>query len=249
MGYHFKYLWFRDPKEETVFINHYAVRLRAGLMLLLPLYMITVLLTSVTAPTWTVLENGFMEETFDLTKNFQVIFDVQAYKTTFDYSIPTLVLFYGLFEMLAGMFIKLAYFSPTIHLATYLTRNIPPKWEPLNPKRFAWSIGVALITLCILFFNPDSFASFVNDLFGTFLLPTTINWMPPFTPLLVWVCFFFMWMETVFGFCLGCKLHWLLAKLGFFKAHCYDCINVDFAQKAWMEERKLLEAELKKKSD
>ena len=246
MQYHFKYLWFRDPTEEVVFINHHAVRLRAGLMLLLPVYMVTVLLTTVTAPAWTVFENGLIEETFELTQDFRVIFTVQAYKTAFDYTVPSLVLLYGLFEMISGMFIRTAYLSPTVHLATYLTRNIPPKWEPLKPKRFAWFIGLVLISACLLFFNPDTFARFVNGVSGMSLLPTTTNWMPFFIPTLVWVCFLLMWLEAVFGFCLGCKLHWLLAKLGVFKTHCYDCMNVDFAQKAWMEERKRLEAELKK---
>lgn len=248
MRYHFKYLWFRDQTEEVVFINHHAVRLRAGLMLLLPVYMITVLLTTVNAPTWTVFTNGPMEETFEMTEDLRVLFTVQAYKTAFDYTVPTWVLFYGLFEMLSGMFIKTAYLSPTVHLATYLTRNIPPKWEPLKPKRFAWIIGALLISSCILFFNPDSFARFVNSLFGETLLPTTSNWMPYFIPLLVWVCFGLMWLEATLGLCLGCKLHWLLAKLGIFKQHCYDCMNVDFAEKAWIEERKRLEAELERES-
>jgi len=245
MHYHFKYLWFRDPTEKIVFINHHAVRLRAGLLLLLPVYMVTVLLTTVFAPTWTVLPSGLTEETFDLTDDLRVIFTVQAYKTAFDYTVPTWVLFYGLFEMLAGMFVKTAYFSPTIHLATFFTRNIPPTWEPLKPKRFAWMIGAALISGCLLFFNPDSFARFVNNVFATTLLPTNANWMPSFIPLLVWVCFGLMWLEAVFGFCLGCKLHWILAKLGIFKTHCYECMNVDFEKKTWIEERKRLELALK----
>lgn len=245
MRYHFKYLWFRDPGEEVVFINHHAVRMRAGLLLLLPVYMITVLLTTVNAPTWTVLPNSSLEETFDLTQDLRVIFTVQAYKTAFDYTVPSWVLVYGLFEMLSGMFIKTAYLSPSIHLATFLTRNIRPQWEPLKPKRFAWTIGAALVSGCWLFFNPDTFARFLNAIAGSEVLPTTSNWMPFFIPLLVWVCFFLMWLEAVFGFCLGCKLHWILAKLGIFKTHCYDCLNVDFEQKAWMAERKRLEAELK----
>ncbi|WP_319380889.1 DUF4395 family protein [Thiomicrorhabdus sp.] len=245
MRYHFKNLWFRDKTEDVIFINSYAVRMRAGLMLLIPIYMVTVLLTTVLAPTWTVMPNTFVEETFDLTDDFRVIFNVQAFKTVFEYSLPTSVLFYGLFEMLAGMFVKTAYLSPSVHLATYLTRNIPPKWEPLKPKRFAWLIGAALIVSCLLFFNPDSFARFVNALFSSELLPTDSNWMPDFIPLLVWVCFLLMWMEAVFGFCLGCKMHWILAKLGIFKEHCYDCMNVDFEQKAWMAERQRIEEELK----
>lgn len=245
MRYHFKNLWFRDKSEEVIFINKHAVQMRAGLMLLIPIYMVIVLFTTVLAPTWTVLPNTFVEETFDVTQDWRTIFNVQAYRTPFDYTIPSLVLIYGFFEMITGMFVRTAYLSPTIHLATFFTRNIRPKWEPLKPKRFAWIIGATLISLCLLFFNPDTAARFVNDLFGTQILPTDHNWMPDFIPLLVGICFLLMWMEAVFGFCLGCKMHWLLAKLHIFKQHCYDCMNVDFDQRAWMEERKAAEKALK----
>lgn len=245
MRYHFKYLWFRDPKEEVVFINSLAVRMRAGLLLLIPIYMLLVLFTTVLAPTWTVLPNTFVEETFDITQDFRTIYNVQAFRTPFDYTIPTYVLFYGLFEMFTGLFVKTAYLSPTIHLATFLTRNTRPKWEPLRPKRFAWGIGIILITACLLFFHPDTFARWVNAIASQELLPTTTNWMPNFVPLFVGICFGLMWLEAVFGFCLGCKMHWLLSETGIFKDPCYDCMNVDFDQRAWMEERKKMEESLK----
>lgn len=247
LKYHFHTLWFRDKNEEVVFINKHAVQMRAGLLLLIPIYMVTVLLTTVLAPTWTVLPNTLVEETFDMTQDWQIIYNVQASRTLFEYSVPTMVLFYGLFEMISGMFVRTAYLSPSIHLATFLTRNKPPKWEPLKPKRFAWIIGASLITACLLFFNPDSFARALNGLFNTQLLPTDSNWMPYYIPFFVWVCFLLMWLEAVFGFCLGCKMHWLLAKIGIFKQHCYDCMNVDFEQRAWMEERKRLAEDLKRK--
>lgn len=220
--------------------------MRAGLMLILPIYMVIVLFTTVLAPTWTVLPNTFVEETFDMTEEWRTIFNVQAHRTAFEYTLPSLVLLYGLFEMLAGMFVKTAYLSPSVHLATFLTRNIRPKWEPLKPKRFAWLIGATLIVSCLMFFNPDSVARFINNVFFMELLPTDRNWMPDFIPMLVGVCFVFMWLEAVFGLCLGCKLHWLLVKMGLFKEHCYNCMNVDFEQKAWIDERKALEADLKK---
>lgn len=237
LKYHFKNLWFRDKSEEVVFINRYAVQMRAGLMLLLPIYMVIVLFTTVLAPTWTVLPNTLVDETFDMTQDWRAIFNVQAFRTPFDYTIPSIVLLYGLFEMIVGMFIKTAYLSPTIHIATFLTRNTRPKWEPLKPKRFAWLIGATLIISCLLFFNPDTAARFINSLLNAQILPTDANWMPDFIPLLVGICFLLMWMEAIFGFCLGCKIHWLLAKIGLFKAPCYECMNIDFDQKAWIEER------------
>lgn len=248
LQYHFKNLWFRDKSEEIIFINSHAVRMRAGLMLIIPVYMLIILFTTVLAPTWSVLPNTFVEETYDMTQDWRVIYQVQAARTLFDYTIPSWVLLYGLFEMMAGMFIKTAYLSPTIHLATFLTRNIRPKWEPLKPKRFAWAIGAILIISCLTFFNPDSVARSVNALLGEEMLPTTSNWMPNFIPLLVGICFALMWMEAVFGFCLGCKIHWILTKLGVLKEHCYSCMNVNFDQKAWIEERKNIEKSLNETS-
>lgn len=247
LKYHLKNLWFRDKQEEIVFINRHAVQMRAGLMLLIPVYMVIVLFTTVLAPTWTVLPNTFVEETFDMTQDWRTIYNVQAFRTVFDYTVPSLVLLYGLFEMIVGMFVKTAYLSPSIHVATFLTRNRRPQWEPLKPKRFAWLIGAALIIACLLFFNPDTAARAINSLLGVDWLPTDQNWMPEYIPYFVFVCFVLMWMEAVFGFCLGCKLHWLLAKVGVFKEHCYDCMNVDFQQKAWIEERKQMEKELQSK--
>lgn len=247
LRYHFKNLWFRDKTEDVVFINKYAVQMRAGLMLLIPIYMVVVLFTTVLAPTWTVLPNTFVEETFDMTQDWRPIFNVQASRTLFDYTIPSLVLLYGLFEMIAGLFVRTSYLSPTIHLATFLTRNTRPKWEPHKPKKFAWWIGATLISMCLIFFNPDMVARFINGFLGDGFLPTDSNWMPDFIPLLVGICFTLMWLEAVFGFCLGCKLHWLMAKIGIFKEHCYDCMNVDFDQRAWIEERKKMEQELKNK--
>ncbi|MFZ9183765.1 MAG: DUF4395 family protein, partial [Hylemonella sp.] len=46
----------------------------------------------------------------------------------------------------------------------------------------------------------------------------------PWIPLvLVWVCFGFMWLESVLGVCVGCKLHALLVRLGLFQQACDVC--------------------------
>jgi hypothetical protein len=65
------------------------------------------------------------------------------------------------------------------------------------------------------------------------LLPTTRNYMPRWIPLtLVWVCLGFMWLEAILGYCVGCKIHALLVKLGVFEAPCEACNNLDFSAKA-----------------
>jgi len=75
--------------------------------------------------------------------------------------------------MIAGMFVFTSRFSPTIYLSSFLARK-----TPLVPKRFAWTIGASLISLCIVFFNPDTFAGWVNTLWGSELLTTAENFLP-----------------------------------------------------------------------
>jgi hypothetical protein len=83
--------------------------------------------------------------------------------------------------------------------------------------------------VCLIFFNPDVFASWVNAVVHQEWLPTTQNYMPRWIPLvLVWVCLGFMWMETVLGFCVGCQVHSLLVKLGWLQDECEACNNLSF---------------------
>ncbi len=35
-------------------------------------------------------------------------------------------------------------------------------------------------------------------------------------------------MEAILGFCVGCKLHALLVKVGIFKEECEACNNIDW---------------------
>jgi len=141
-------------------------------------------------------------------------------------------LLHPLFEMLAGMSVKTSYLSPTIWLSTVLARNARPVWKPLAPKRFAWSIGATMICICLVFFHPEKFAGAVNTLVGSALLPTTEQYMPRALPLvMVWLCLGFMWLEAILGFCVGCKIHGLLARVGIFKEECEACNNLDFTQK------------------
>jgi hypothetical protein len=137
-------------------------------------------------------------------------------------------LFYALFEMLSGMFVRTAYLSPTIWIASLLSRNQPAVYKPLNPKRIAWAIGITMISICLTFFNPVPVAHFLNDALGT-NLSTEENFLPLWLPLvMVWLCIGLMWAEVTLGFCVGCKLHALLVKIGVFKEACEACNNIDW---------------------
>jgi hypothetical protein len=223
-----KNLWFRDPSEEKPYINDVAVRVRAGILLLIPLYMGLTLFDAIYTSNW-IVTGDFIEDTMETDWEERIIYQVEAVKRTYDYSFQSLLLLFALFEMLAGMFVITSRFSPTIYLSSFLVKNKPPEWKPLLPKRFAWSIGATLIVSCLVFFNPEVLAGWVNGLWGAEVLPETSNYMPPWVPTtLVWICLGFMWLETVLGYCVGCKVHALLVKLGVLEEECEACNNIDW---------------------
>jgi hypothetical protein len=223
----FKNVWFRDCNEHSLYINEVAVRIRAGILLIIPLFVGLTLYDVLYTSSWVVDGNSIVDQ-YETDWEGRTVYAAQVVKRTYEYSTQTWVLFYGLFEMLAGMFVFSARFSPAILISTYLSRNTQPIWKPLQPKRFAWSIGASIILACILYFNPDVFATWVNVLFGGELLPVTQNYMPRWIPSLVWVCIVFMWLEATLGFCAGCKVHSLLVKIGVIKEECLACNNINW---------------------
>ena len=223
-------MWVRDTSEMTPFINDTAVRIRAGLMLAIPIFMAFTLWDIVFGARWEITGN-VIRDTFDVDFDGRTIYMVEALRRTYDYTVQTWILFYALFEMLTGMTVKTTALSPTAWIATFLARSAPKVWKPLAPKRFAWSIGATMICICLVFFHPEKFAAGVNFVTQHPLLPTTEQYMPRWLPLLmVWLCFGFMWMETVLGFCLGCQVHALLVKIGVLEEPCEECNNLDFSR-------------------
>ncbi len=223
-----KNLWFRDPSEHPTYINEVAVRIRAGILLFIPLYMTVTLLDAIWGVRW-VVDGNSLTDTYNTDWDGHTIYAAEVIRRTWDYTVQTWVLFYALFEMLSGMTVTTSRLSPTVLLASFLARKAPPVWKPLAPKRFAWSIGAILISVCLVFFNPVPVAEFVNGIAGKPLLPDTVSFMPTWIPLvLVWVCLGFMWMETVLGFCVGCKLHALFVWMGLIKEECEACNNIDW---------------------
>lgn len=223
-----KNLWFRDPSEFSPYINEVAVRIRAGILLFIPLYMSLTLIDAIWGVRW-IVDGNSLTDTYNTDWDGHTIYAAEVIRRTWDYSVQTWVLFYALFEMLIGMSVITSRLSPTIYIASFLARKTPPLWKPLAPKRFAWGIGATLIVVCLVFFNPVPVAEFVNGLAGHALLPETVSFMPYWIPLvLVWVCLGFMWMEAILGFCVGCKVHALLVKLGVLKEECEACNNIDW---------------------
>jgi hypothetical protein len=225
----FKNLWFRDPSEKPVYINDTAVRIRAGILLAIPIYMGLTLWSAIFGGHW-IVDGDSIHDTLDTDWDGHIIYSANVIRRTWDYTIQTYVLLYGLFEMLSGLFVWSSRLSPTILISSFLARKHHAVWKPLTPKRYAWLLGAFMITLCLIFFNPDTFADWVNALVGHAVLPDTSQFMAYWIPLLVVVCIAFMWLEAVLGFCMGCKIHWLLVKLRVHKEECEACNNIDWDQ-------------------
>ena len=210
--------WFRDIDEDMLFINEQAMRARAGLLILIPLFLAFSFFyfSSIFTSQWIVDATTASADMMDTNDENQQLYAVEAVKRTYDYWRQTAALSYALFEMLISMNKHTVRFSPTLRIALWMTRNKKPVYTPYEPKKFAWFIGTLLITSCLVFFNPQ-----VIPIEG-FLIPIEVGLG------LLATCFTFMWLELSFGFCAGCVVHAFLAKVGIFKNECYECNNLDY---------------------
>jgi hypothetical protein len=85
-------------------------------------------------------------------------------------------------------------YSPMGALGHLMTRSLPVEWVSAKPKRFAWTIGLGMSFSMMIITN--------SGIRG--LLPRTI----------CVICLTLMWMESVLGVCVGCKLHGVLVRRG-----------------------------------
>ena len=84
-------------------------------------------------------------------------------------------------------------FSPTLIMGRLIVRNQVPEYVGAQQKKFAWIIGVALS--------------------GTmFIFMVVINSYSPITGIVCLICLIFLYFETAFGICLGCKVYSLFYK-------------------------------------
>lgn len=84
--------------------------------------------------------------------------------------------------------------SPVGMIARVMTVRHAPDWVSAKPKRFAWTLGLGMAFSMMVVTN--------SGVRGT--LPRTI----------CAICLTLMWMESVLGICLGCKIHALLVRRG-----------------------------------
>jgi hypothetical protein len=84
--------------------------------------------------------------------------------------------------------------SPIGLLAGWMTRRQPPDWVSAKPKRFAWTLGLAMTGFMTIITNDG-----------------IRGWLPRSICL---VCLTLMWLESVLGLCLGCEIHGLMVRRG-----------------------------------
>jgi hypothetical protein len=84
-------------------------------------------------------------------------------------------------------------FSPTLILGRIIVRNQVPEYVGAKQKKFAWIIGIVLATIM-------------------FVLLVIVNSYSPITGIICMICLVFLFFETSFGICLGCKFYPLFFK-------------------------------------
>jgi hypothetical protein len=84
-------------------------------------------------------------------------------------------------------------FSPTLILARLIVRNQTPEYVGAAQKKFAWIIGVVLSAIMFVFF-------------------IIVNAYSPITGITCLICLIFLFFESAFGICLGCKFYPLFFK-------------------------------------
>lgn len=82
-------------------------------------------------------------------------------------------------------------FSPSLIIGRLIVRNQTPEYVGAQQKKFAWIIGVLLA--------------------GTMLVHLVIlNLSGPITGLICFICLIFLFFESAFGICIGCKVYSLV---------------------------------------
>jgi hypothetical protein len=102
------------------------------------------------------------------------------------------VIVFFLTDFIIRVFINPA-FAPTLILGRLIVRNQTPEYVGAAQKKFAWIIGVVLSATMFVFF-------------------LIVNAYSPITGITCLICLIFLFFESVFGICLGCKFYPLFFK-------------------------------------
>src|SRR6202044_1603106 len=95
-------------------------------------------------------------------------------------------------DFIVRVFISPRY-SPSLIIGRLIVRNQTPEYVGAKQKRFAWIIGVALSAIMFSFM-------------------VVVNAYSPITGIICLICLLFLFFESAFGICLGCKFYSLFNK-------------------------------------
>ena len=84
-------------------------------------------------------------------------------------------------------------FSPSLIVGRLIVSRQTPEYVGAKQKRFAWIIGVALSAIMFSFM-------------------VVVNAYSPITGIICLICLIFLFFESAFGICLGCKFYSLFNK-------------------------------------
>ncbi len=107
-----------------------------------------------------------------------------------------LLIKYGVTIFLTDILIRILVnpkFSPTLIIGRLIVRNQVPEYVGAAQKKFAWIIGAVLGTTI-------------------FIHLVIVNAFSPITGLICLTCLIFLFFETAFGICLGCKFYSIFNK-------------------------------------
>jgi hypothetical protein len=95
-------------------------------------------------------------------------------------------------EFIIRVFVSPKY-APSLIVGRWFVRNQVPEYVGAQQKKFAWTIGLGLASL-------------------VFTLLVVFNGYSPVTGISCLICLVFLFFESVFGICLGCKFYELVYK-------------------------------------
>lgn len=102
-----------------------------------------------------------------------------------------LLLKYAIIAFLTDILIRVFInpkFAPTLIIGRLIVRNQTPEYVGARQKKFAWKIGIVLAATM-------------------FVLINIMNTFSPISGIICFVCLIFLFFESAFGICLGCKIY------------------------------------------
>ncbi|MFZ1979573.1 MAG: DUF4395 domain-containing protein [Bacteroidota bacterium] len=84
-------------------------------------------------------------------------------------------------------------YSPTLIIGRLIVSRQNPEYVGAKQKKFAWIIGIILASIMFIFF-------------------VIVNAFSPITGIICLICLIFLFFESAFGICLGCKFYSIFSK-------------------------------------